>query len=274
MLDPTPVTFSNLSNGYTVRSPFWVEFGIRGMGVMPAGNKMDKTGHHHMLIDTRLPSDVFVPLPFSDTYRHFGKGQTGTALDLPVGRHTLRLLFADHDHRPYFVFSPEITITVSGRRDELPAPRINADQFDDTCRAWYQDEMTTPLSSTVKSAYLKNIRGGESVESPVLVKFGVVGYGVAPARSLVKDAGYFVLNVAKKNVPISKVSLENGETETILDLLPGEHSFEIEFVSTDGKRLLHDQLPITVVKGRDKGPDEKKETGPRALQSTYKPSRP
>jgi hypothetical protein len=29
-LDPTPVTFSNLGNGYTVRSPFWVEFGIRG----------------------------------------------------------------------------------------------------------------------------------------------------------------------------------------------------------------------------------------------------
>ncbi len=98
-LDPTPVTFSNLGNGFTVRSPFWVEFGIRGMGVIPAGNKKDKTGHHHLLIDTPLPPGVFDPIPFSETYRHFGKGQTGTMLDLPAGQHTLRLLFADHAHR-------------------------------------------------------------------------------------------------------------------------------------------------------------------------------
>ena len=36
--EPTAVRFSNLRNGYSVRSPFWVEFGIRGMGVIPAGN--------------------------------------------------------------------------------------------------------------------------------------------------------------------------------------------------------------------------------------------
>jgi hypothetical protein len=253
-LDPTPVTFSNLGNGYTVRSPFWVEFGIRGMGVMPAGNKKDKTGHHHLLIDTPLPPGVFDPIPFSDTYRHFGKGQTGTVLDLPAGQHTLRLLFADHAHRPYFVFSPEVKITVIGKRAEVPAPQSNSEQFDATCRAWYQDELTTPISSG-KAVYVKNIRNGETVESPLLVKFGVVGFGVAPAGSLVNEAGYFVLNVAKKKVPFSSVALKNGETETILDLSPGDYDFEVEFVSTDGKRLLRDELRIAVVRKRENGFD-------------------
>ncbi len=251
-LDPTPVTLSNLGNGYTVRSPFWVEFGIRGMGVMPAGNKKDRTGHHHLLIDTPLPPGVFDPIPFSDTYRHFGKGQTGTVLDLPAGQHTLRLLFADHAHRPYFVFSPEIKITVVGKRNEAPAPQINSEQFDASCRAWYQDELTTP-SNTGQAVYVKNIRSGEPVDSPLLVKFGVVGFGVAPAGSPVNDAGYFVLKVTKKKVPVSTVSLKNGETETILDLSPGDYDFEVEFVSTEGKRLLRDEIRITVVRKRESG---------------------
>jgi hypothetical protein len=34
--EPVSVSFGNLKNGYTVRSPVWVEFGIRGMGVVPA----------------------------------------------------------------------------------------------------------------------------------------------------------------------------------------------------------------------------------------------
>jgi len=33
--EPVSVTFSNLKSGYVVRSPFRVEFGIRGMGVVP-----------------------------------------------------------------------------------------------------------------------------------------------------------------------------------------------------------------------------------------------
>ena len=94
--EPVSVHFSNLKTGYRVRSPFWVEFGIRGMGVIPAGNVNDKAGHHHILIDTPLPRDHTAPIPFSDTHKHFGKGQTGTELNLPPGRHTLRLLFADH----------------------------------------------------------------------------------------------------------------------------------------------------------------------------------
>ncbi|MCB0074524.1 MAG: DUF4399 domain-containing protein, partial [Caldilineaceae bacterium] len=95
--EPTGVDFSNLGKRQRVRSPFQVDFAIRGMGVVPAGKPLEGAGHHHILIDTALPTDIRAGIPFSDTHKHFGKGQTGTTLDLPPGRHRLRLLFADHE---------------------------------------------------------------------------------------------------------------------------------------------------------------------------------
>jgi hypothetical protein len=84
--EPVAVHFSNLRNGYQVRSPFWVEFGVRGMGVIPAGNPNEQAGHHHLLIDTPLPLNHQAAIPFSDTHKHFGKGQTGAEISLPPGR--------------------------------------------------------------------------------------------------------------------------------------------------------------------------------------------
>jgi hypothetical protein len=98
-----------------VKSPVTVVFGLKGMGIAPAGVKFDNTGHHHLLIDTALPADLTQPLPVSDGIRHFGKGQTEATLDLPPGKHTLQLLFADFTHTPFTpnVASTRITITVT-----------------------------------------------------------------------------------------------------------------------------------------------------------------
>ena len=103
------------ANGARVKSPVTVVFGLRGMGVAPAGVKFDNTGHHHLLIDTGLPADLTQPLPATDNIRHFGKGQTEATLDLPPGKHTLQLLFADFTHTPFTpnVASTKITITVT-----------------------------------------------------------------------------------------------------------------------------------------------------------------
>src|SRR6204780_5754273 len=89
------VYFISLRNGAAVASPVTVVFGLKGMGVAPAGVKFDNTGHHHLLIDTGLPADLTQALPATDNIRHFGKGQTEATLDLPPGKHTLQLLFAD-----------------------------------------------------------------------------------------------------------------------------------------------------------------------------------
>ena len=42
-------------DGAKVHGPVLVQFGLKGMGIAPAGVKMDNTGHHHLLIDTEAP---------------------------------------------------------------------------------------------------------------------------------------------------------------------------------------------------------------------------
>jgi hypothetical protein len=102
-------------NGATVKSPFVVSFGLKGMGIAPAGMKAENTGHHHLLVDTAPPADLSLPLPVTDQIKHFGKGQTETTLTLPPGKHTLQLLFADQNHIPHNppLLSKKITITVT-----------------------------------------------------------------------------------------------------------------------------------------------------------------
>ena len=103
-------------DGAKVSSPFVVQFGLKGMGIAPAGVKLENTGHHHLLIDTDPPADLSQPLPaIPDKIVHFGKAQTETTLTLPPGKHTLQLLLGDANHVPHnpAVISKKITITVS-----------------------------------------------------------------------------------------------------------------------------------------------------------------
>jgi hypothetical protein len=101
-------------DGARVTSPVLVQFGLKGMGIAPAGVKFDNTGHHHLLIDTDAPANMGAPLPATDNLKHFGKGQTETSLTLPPGKHTLQLLLGDQNHVPHDppVISKKITITV------------------------------------------------------------------------------------------------------------------------------------------------------------------
>ena len=99
--------------GESVTGPVTVRFGLSGMGIAPAGVAMPGTGHHHLLIDRELPP-LDQPVPATDTYIHFGAGQTETVLELPPGEHTLQLLLADHNHIPHDppVISEPVTFTI------------------------------------------------------------------------------------------------------------------------------------------------------------------
>ncbi len=238
--EPVSVSFGNLKNGYTVRSPVWVEFGIRGMGVVPAGTAHDKAGHHHILVNKALPKHPQEKIPFDDSHRHFGKGQTSAALELPPGTHTLRLLFADHEHRPHFVFSPEITVSVAGKRDST-APRIDERNFDATCASWYQDALTTPRTLP-KEVYLKNVRDGEQVSTPLRLSLGAVGYGIAPADKAVKDTGHFALTITQGGKAVARHVWNDGRTESVLDLPRGEVELVPALLGADGKPLLQGEL--------------------------------
>jgi len=107
------VYFISPQNGETVRNPVTVRFGLRGMGVAPAGIEVVNTGHHHLIIDAPLP-DLTATIPTDEQHRHFGGGQTETEITLAPGAHTLQLVLGDYLHVPHTppVVSAQITITV------------------------------------------------------------------------------------------------------------------------------------------------------------------
>lgn len=100
-------------DGATVESPVTVTFGLRGMGVAPAGVEMPNTGHHHIIIDAPTP-DLDKPIPTDEHHKHFGGGQTEVTLELEPGQHTLQLVLGDRNHIPHTkpIVSKAITITV------------------------------------------------------------------------------------------------------------------------------------------------------------------
>lgn len=111
--DAPQLYFVSPQDGATVASPVRVVFGLRGMGVAPAGVQHPNTGHHHLVIDAPLPT-AGEPIPMNANYRHFGGGQTEAIIDLAPGTHTLQLVLGDHGHLPHapMVVSQRITITV------------------------------------------------------------------------------------------------------------------------------------------------------------------
>jgi hypothetical protein len=109
------VYFIAPQNGAKLHSPVTIKFGLKGMGIAPAGVKFDNTGHHHLLVDTDLKEvKLDAPMPATDKIVHFGKGQTETTLTLTPGKHTLQLVFADSLHQSFDppLTSKKITVTV------------------------------------------------------------------------------------------------------------------------------------------------------------------
>ena len=107
------VYFINLKDGDKLESPIFIQFGLSGMGVAPAGTNREGTGHHHLLINVD-DIDISKPIPSSSDHIHFGGGQTETTIDLPSGVYTLQLLLGNMSHIPHNppVVSKKIKIEV------------------------------------------------------------------------------------------------------------------------------------------------------------------
>ena len=117
---PTPspegaeVYFSDLKDGATIPPKATIRFGLKEMGVAPAGSDRPNSGHHHLLIDTELPP-LDKPIPNDFNHLHFGTGQTEAQVTLKPGPHTLQLLLGDKDHIPHNppVMSARIRVVVA-----------------------------------------------------------------------------------------------------------------------------------------------------------------
>lgn len=87
---------------------------------------------------------------------------------------------------------------------------------------------------------------GDETTSPVVVRFGLGGMGVAPAGVDKEDTGHHHLvidaELPPSNLPIPKDEhyrhFGNGQTETSLDLAPGKHTLQL--VLGDHLHIPHD----------------------------------
>ncbi|MAS39420.1 MAG: rod shape-determining protein RodA [Flammeovirgaceae bacterium] len=87
-------------DGATLASPVYIDMGLEGMLIEPAGPVKEGYGHHHILINqTHWPKGSVIPT--SDSTLHYGKGQTDVSLDLLPGEYLLTLQFADGVHASF-----------------------------------------------------------------------------------------------------------------------------------------------------------------------------
>ena len=94
------VFFKWPKDGSTVASPIFVDMGLSGMLIQPAGKVNKGFGHHHIIVNcTHIDTDNVIP---SDKkHIHFGQGEIETNLELEAGNYCLTLQFADGFHKSY-----------------------------------------------------------------------------------------------------------------------------------------------------------------------------
>lgn len=219
------LAFIDLPNNARIASKVTLRFSISGMEIAPAGTPRRNAGHHHLLIDTELPP-LGQPIPSDFNHLHFGGGQSEAEILLSPGRHTLQLLFADHDHVPHDppVVSEKITVEVVAAPEEKPrtAAAPNA------------------------SVFFIGLQDGAVIPPRSLVRFGQQNIAIAPAGTRQDNAGHHHLLVDAELPPLDReipsdfnhLHFGRGQTETELTLPPGEHTLQLLFA--DHEHVPHD----------------------------------
>jgi hypothetical protein len=96
-----------------IASPVHVVMGVHGKTVHPAGEIIEGSGHHHIIVDGEAITEGTV-VPSTETHIHFGGGQLEADVPLTPGEHTLTLQFANGMHESYGPdWSKTITVTVA-----------------------------------------------------------------------------------------------------------------------------------------------------------------
>ena len=201
--------FTNLKDGATYEAPFVARFGLSMRGLVPAGKTAGRAGHHHLLVNKDLPLDFKKPLPFTDQYIHFGKGQMEMAVNLPPGKYQFRLLLADQGHIPYFVYSKPLTLTVSKQDKAVSAASVQGPP---------RVELLSPADR-------------EAVNGPFRVQFHTSGYNVSHAAPKAADTGHFRLTMERVGRKPEVLNFTGGQTETWLNPPPGDYTMRLELVS-------------------------------------------
>jgi hypothetical protein len=220
-LTPSPpgaeVYIIDLKDGATVPAKLKLYFGLRNMGVAPAGSDRENSGHHHLLIDTELPP-LNQPIPNDFNHLHFGAGQTEAEIALKPGQHTLQLLLGDKDHVPHTppVMSQRIRVKVA----EGPPAALTGGP--------------TP-SPPGAEVYFADLKDGAVIPPNVTIHFALKNMGVAPAGSDRENSGHHHLLIDTELPPLDVPILNDfnhlhfggGQTEATITLKRGEHTLQL-----------------------------------------------
>lgn len=224
------VYFVGIKDGNTLPAKSTIHFGLRNMSVAPAGIGRDNTGHHHLIIDAPLPP-LDQPIPNDLNHLHFGAGQSEAEVTLPPGRHTLQLLLGDKDHIPHTppLYSDRITVNVV--------------------------KHAAPPNAEV---YFENLSDGQYMPTHMIVRFGLLNMGVAPAGIDKANTGHHHLIVDAPTPPagdpipndFNHLHFGAGQTQAEVTLPPGKHTLQLALGDED--HVLHyppvmsKQITVTV----------------------------
>lgn len=227
---PTPspagaaVYFIGLKDGDTIPTKSTIHFGLKGMGVAPAGSDRANSGHHHLIIDAPTPpANVEIPNDFQ--HLHFGAGQTETELTLTPGEHTLQLVFGDKNHIPHSppVMSDRIKVKVVDQA-AAPAPQAAAPA----------GRRPSPKDAKVYFIYPKD---GDYISPTPVIRFGLLNMGVAPAGFDKPNTGHHHLLIDADLPPLDQpipndfnhLHFGAGQTEAKITLPVGDHKLRLLF---------------------------------------------
>ena len=214
--------FTNLKDGATLESPFVARFGLSMRGIVPAGHSAGHAGHHHLLINQPLPLDFRKPLPFTEQYIHFGKGQMETVVDLPPGSYSLRLVLADQGHIPFFVYSKPLRLTVSRQNKGVaPASLLGESRI----------EMLSPADRA-------------TVQLPLRIQLHASGYNISHAAPRLPDTGHFRLTLERPGQKAEVIELDGGQTEFWLRPPKGSYSARVELLNNGNGATMARAKPV------------------------------
>lgn len=179
-------------------------------GLVPAGQTAGRAGHHHhLLVNQSLPLDFKKPLPFTEQYIHFGKGQMETVVNLKPGTYQLTLVLADQGHIPYFVYSKPLRVTITKQNTQVSAASVQGPP---------KVEILSPTEQ-------------ESVRGPFRVQFHASGYKVSHVEPRLADTGHFRLMLDRSGKPPEVLDFRQGQTEVWLNPPRGDYRLRLEWVN-------------------------------------------
>jgi len=241
---PTPsppgaaVYFIGLNDGDTLPTKSTIHFGLRGMGVAPAGSDRANSGHHHLIIDAPTPPlDAEIPNDFQ--HLHFGAGQTEAEVTLTPGEHTLQLVFGDKNHVPHS--PPVVSARIKVKVAEGASPPVQASAPAPSGGSVKRH----PSPKDAKVYFIQPTDGSYITQNPV-IRFGLLGMGVAPAGFEKANTGHHHLLVDAELPPFDQpipndfnhLHFGAGQTEAKISLPLGPHKLRLLFA--DEAHVPHD----------------------------------